>query len=78
VLKVNHKVMIPDDLVFLPYMYCEEPTKTVVQSPAMILRCLKTRGGIVAVLGRNIWTATKATSNTAIRVINAMMRPLLH
>ena len=69
---------MPDYVAFLPYIYCEEPTKIVVQKAAMMLRCLKMRAGIVAVLGSNIWTATKATSNAPIRVSNAIIRPLLH
>lgn len=50
----------------------------VDQKPAATLRYLRIRGGIVAVLGSEAWTATKATSNTAMRVNNAMIRPLLH
>jgi hypothetical protein len=59
-------------------MYCEEPTQIVDQKPATTLRCLKMRGGISAVLGSNIWTATKAISSTAMRVNNAIIRPLFH
>lgn len=44
----------------------------------MTLRRLKMRGGSVAVVGSHIWTATKPTSNTLIRVNTAMIRPLLH
>ena len=76
--KVSHEVIMPDYVIFLPYIYCEEPTQIVAQEAATILRCLKMRAGIVAVLGSNIWTATKATNNTPIRVNNATIRPLLH
>jgi hypothetical protein len=50
----------------------------VHQHPAAMLRCLAILGGIVAVLGRSICTATKATANTPEMVNNAMMRPPLH
>ena len=76
--KVSQKVMMLDHAVFLLNMYDEEPMQRVAQKPPAMLRCLKMWGGIVAVFGSNIWMATKATSNTAIRVNNAMIRPLLH
>ena len=76
--KISHKAIMPDYGVFLPYIYCEDPRQRVAQKPAAMLCCLKIRGGIVAVLGSNIWTATKVTSNAAITVNNAMIRPLLH
>ena len=76
--KVSRKLIMPDYVVFLLYIYCEEPTQKVAQKPATMLCCLKMRGGIVAVLGSNIWTATKATSNNAIRANSAIIRPLLH
>lgn len=51
--------------------------QSVNQTPATMLRPLKIRGGIVAVAGSNIWTATKAISNVPVRTNNAMIRPLL-
>lgn len=69
---------MPDYVIFLPYIYCEEPTQIVAQQAAMMLRFLKMRAGIVAVLGTNIWTATKATSNAPIRLNSAMIRQSLH
>ena len=76
--RVSRNMKMPDHLLSLPYTYCDAPMQRVAQEPAMMLRCLKNRGGIVAVLGSNIWIATKAMSNAAIRVNNAMMRPSFH
>jgi hypothetical protein len=78
VAKVRHEVITTDYVIFLPYTYCKEPTQIVAQETATMLRYLKMRAGIVAILGSNIWTATKATSNTPIKVNNSMIRPLLH
>ena len=44
----------------------------------MMLRCLKILGGIVEVLGRKIWTATKVTASNPMIVSRAIIRPLLH
>jgi hypothetical protein len=49
------------------------PTKMMTQKPAKILRCIKMRGGTVAVLGRRIWIATNATSKTACSDRSALM-----
>jgi hypothetical protein len=69
---------MPDDVVFLLNTYSPEPTQVTAHKPATMHHCLKRRGGIIAVLGSNIWTATKATSNTLIRVNNAMIRASFH
>jgi hypothetical protein len=52
--------------------------KVISHTPAQMLRILKIRGGIIAVLGRSIWIATKAIINTDITVNNAIMRALFH
>ena len=55
-------------------MYCEDPIQIVDQKPAATLRCLRRRGGIVAVLGSKLWTITNATKDIPVRVNNAMIR----
>lgn len=65
-------------VVCVPKMYWDAPMQMVAQQPAAMLRCLKMRGGIVAVLGRRIWMAAKATSKMPARVNSAMIRPELH
>lgn len=65
-------------VVCVPKMYWDAPMQMVAQQPAAILRCLKIRGGIVAVLGRRTWMAAKATSKTPPRVNSAMIRPEFH
>lgn len=76
--RISHEGITHECVISLLYMYCEEPMHSVTQVPAMMLRCLITRGGIIAVLGSNPWIAQKVTSNTPARVNNAMMRALLH
>lgn len=76
--EVSHKMTMPGYGVFLPNMYCEEPMQIVDQKLAATLRYLRMRGGIVAVLGSKAWTKRKATSNTPVRINNAMIRLLLH
>lgn len=59
-------------------MYRDPPTQIVEKHPAIILRCLNTRGGIVAVLGSNTCITMNATPSTPMIASNEMMIPLLH
>lgn len=58
--------------------YIPAPTKDICQKPATTLRCLKSRGGTMAVFGRKTWIATKAIRRIDIMVRRAMTRPLFH
>ena len=65
-------------VVHLRKMYTADPKQMVDQHPAMMVRCLMIRCGIVAIRENNICTTTKATAKTLMTVRRAITRPLLH
>lgn len=50
----------------------------VEKKPARMLRCIKILGGIVAVLGKKIWTKTNPNSRTPARTSRVIMRLSFH
>ncbi len=62
----------------IPKTIIWEPTQKVDQKPARMLRCMKMRGGMVAVPGQVDLHQDEPISRTAASTSRAMMRPSFH